>query len=208
VDCRREPEENSSEQGDPEREEENTRIQCDPPDVGKNRSVQTADRKHCPGANGQSHRTSNQRKQQTFSQKLADRPPPARPERCSDGHFFLTRRASRKQQVRDIRAGNQENNSDRCHENQERRPNLPDQLFAKRDHKYVPPHTRPVVGRGLSRELLCEKSHLRGSLSQIHASFQPSDHLPAMRATISWMSAVKRQRSPDLIVARKIESIW
>jgi hypothetical protein len=57
-----------------------------------------------------------QSQQHAFRQQMADQPTAARAERHTDRKLFTTRRGAAEQQVGDVRAGDQQNQSDHAHQ--------------------------------------------------------------------------------------------
>jgi len=69
----------------------------------------------------------------TLGQGLTNQTPPSRSERRADRDLLLTRRGSRQQQIRQIRADNEHDDGDRAPEHQQRLPDAPADVLRHRD---------------------------------------------------------------------------
>ena len=70
-------------------------------------------------------------------------------ERAPDRHLALPHRRAREQQVRDVRAGDEQDEADRGEQRQQRRTHVADQVVVQRDDAQRPSGGRGIVGRVL-----------------------------------------------------------
>jgi hypothetical protein len=120
-------------------------------------------------------RGADDRQDQTFDQQLPDETPASGAERRTDPHFALTGGRAGQQQVRDIRAGNQQHDADGPEQHQHPGPGRrTDQIILKRTHAdepvLVPDRMRLLERRG-------NLVHLGLRLFHRDAWFQPGDAL-------------------------------
>ena len=85
---------------------------------------------------------------------------PARAERRSHGDLLLARQRSRQQQVRDVRAGDQQHESHRRHEHEQRQPHAADRLLLQRQHAKRQAAVRRIEVRVLAPETGGERVEL------------------------------------------------
>ena len=76
----------------------------------------------------QAGRTACKRHDHALDEQLTEEPAAIRAERMADGHLTLAAGGANQQQVRDVGAGNQENEPDRGQEHEQRRPHARHQL--------------------------------------------------------------------------------
>ena len=81
----------------------------------------------------QSRRAAQQPEQQTFRQQLTDQPPPVRAKGRPNGHLLLPARRARQQQVGDVRAGNEKDETNRSEQDQHRPPDVSDDRIEERN---------------------------------------------------------------------------
>src|SRR5262249_38244497 len=99
-----------------------------------------AKRIHSPGGQQQPERAAECSQQQTFGQQLPDQSAPAGAEREQNGEFLSPLRVARQQQVRQIRARDQQHKQDGELQRQHRRP-----IFSQ-------PRQRVAQSRQLNRQ--------------------------------------------------------
>ena len=109
---RRQPEENSRQQGDPDRETQNHSVDTD---LLRRRVPVRGERdEHCNAGEGEQHtqQATQEGKQHAFGEQLADHAPPAGPERGTQGNLRLPCGAASQEQVGHVAAGDEQNETD------------------------------------------------------------------------------------------------
>ena len=106
---------------------------------------------------------------------MPDDPAAAGAHRCSDRDLFLARSAAREKKVGDVRAGNQQHQSNRAEEREERRLYFADHSFVKNLETGVPAFVR--VGKFL-RVLGVDRADARLRLLEIDPGVETRDRLP------------------------------
>ena len=86
--------------------------------------------------------------QQALRKELPDHPPEPCAQRGTYGNLPLAGRRARQQHVRDIGARDQQHESDRAHQHQQRRLNLTDHVLLQRSHYYVAVRARILRAPG------------------------------------------------------------
>ncbi len=107
----RDAEDNAGHEGDAEHEHEHAPVQQRRLPLGTRQQL------FAPVAHENAEAAADRREQQAFGQQLANHPQPRRTEREPDRQFLLTRRRAGEQQVRDIRADDQQHQKDDDAEN-------------------------------------------------------------------------------------------
>ena len=97
----------------------------------------------------------------------------------ADRQFRLPRRRSRQQQVRHVRTGDQQHESDCREQNPQRQPRVSHHLVEQR--RKVHAGTDAGVGKLLGQALLYSL-HFRASLRECNTRFQPPEHLQPVAA--------------------------
>ena len=107
-------EKNTRQHRDHRRKSQHARIK---PDLCRARNAVAAhgqNQPHPAVSEQQTERAAGERQQHAFGEQLTDDPPPACAQRRAHGHFFLSPRRAREQQVRHVRAGDQQHQPHRA----------------------------------------------------------------------------------------------
>jgi len=121
----------------------------------------------------QSKHTAGKGKQYALSQKLADNPPPARPDGRADRNLPRPHGSTCNQQVCDIRAGDQQHQQHRTKQHQQCRSDITDNLFVYRNDVHAPAR---IELRILLFQILCYRAQLCLCLRNGHAWFQSGNY--------------------------------
>ncbi len=117
-----------------------------------------------PGGNGKSGDRPQDREQHALDQELLDDAPARGPEREADRHLTLSRACAREEEIRDVRAGDQQHARDDGRQHQERRGQLPPEIgpavASLRDRDRAFQEVVPGGRRGL-RERRLSNLHLQ-----------------------------------------------
>ena len=93
----------------------------------------------------QSQTAAEQSQQRALDQQLPDQPEASSAQRRADGDLFLPCRSARQQQVRHVRAGDQQHETDRAEQHEQQRFDLPDDLVVQRRDGNVRARVRILV---------------------------------------------------------------
>ena len=172
------------ERGD-QRERENDRIDRDLAQSGqclRTNRQQELERSIC---DTETECATDQAEQQTLLQQFTRNAPPSRAERRSRRELLLTSLHSHEQQIGDVRAGNQQHDADRSHEDPECVRHVADDILLERCE--VGPDSRaleqflvePRWGWPCIQPGRQHATHVRVGLLQRHARFEPGHTLIA-----------------------------
>ena len=116
---RNDPEENAGRDRKQNRENEDGEIELNIFRPGDSRRPQRDERFDSKMRQTETKRRANATEQQTFREQLRDESSAAGAERLADRHFFLARRGAGQHQVGDVRASNQQDETDRGEHHQQ-----------------------------------------------------------------------------------------
>ena len=163
---------------------------------------QAADeQRHAPEREQETGGAADQAEHGAFGQELTDDAAAARAERVADGDLTLTRAGPREQQIRDVRAGDQQHEADRAEHHQQARAHVADDLVLKRDDfAALAPRVREHPQRVGLAKIGYARAHLRLRARGGCAGREPGDGLTALTAAPQRASrrAIERERHPDL----------
>ena len=136
---------------------------------------------------------------QAFGEHLHYKPVASGAERRADGDLLLAHRRPHEQQVRDVRACDQDDDADRGEQREERRPDRANNLIVERHHfgGFVGARVRILAGQTLGNRL-----HLRVGLFERDARLSSGDHAEKMGAA-GRIGGIERDRLPELRGARR-----
>ena len=123
---RREAEQDAGDDRDAEREREDRAVERDGVEPGNVAGIDVADDLQRAVRDEQTGGAAEQAEQQALGQQLPDEPLPARAERGADRDFLLTAGRARQQQVRDVRARDQQHERHRSEQHENRQPHVAD----------------------------------------------------------------------------------
>jgi hypothetical protein len=103
--------------------------------------------------------TTNDREDEAFGQELSNDPRATRPQSRAHGELAIPRRRPREDQMRDVRARDEEHARDGAEKDHERQPHVADELFTKRNDCGT---TSSVGLRVVGSRLLRDRVELRG----------------------------------------------
>ena len=109
---RHEAEHNRHQQRNRKGEEKNVRAHADLADAGQIAVIKTDDQTHTPRCEQGADRSGDERQDQRFHDELPGQSCARRAQRRAQGNFFPSRRRAHEQKIRDIRAGDREQQSD------------------------------------------------------------------------------------------------
>jgi hypothetical protein len=136
---RNQSEQDSGDERNEKREEQDAAVDAD---VVQSRNIGRAENAHRPNGrecDEDSRRAARQAEQHALGQQLPEDARAARADCRADRDFFLASRRARQQQVRDVRAGDQQHKPDRAQQNIERQPYVAHDLFEQRHDAQVRP---------------------------------------------------------------------
>jgi hypothetical protein len=167
-------EEKSREHGNAEREEQHGGVQLDGVRARQHRRKLGAEDRQGPAREENSDRAAGDREQHRLGQHFADNPAAAGAKREPDGLFATPERRPRQRQVRDVRAGDQQDQPDGGEQHEESSPGrLRHDPVVDRRRRDTPVR---IVFRVLFPELQRDGVHLLLRLLDRHAVSQPADH--------------------------------
>ena len=195
----REAEEQAGDDGDRQREREHERIDDD---VGGTRdAVRVRREQSAQTGTGEERadRCADDREHDAFGEKLLHHAAPARAERRPDGELLLARVGSREQEIGEVRARNDQHESDDALQNPDRRLHAADDVVLQRiDPKPMPGRVRHV---GIRRDVLpVHELHLevRPRQRERHARLEATDQIEKVAAAVSRIDGIQRERQPQL----------
>ena len=197
---RREAEQEARRDAEDQGEEEHLAVDGDVAEPRDARRLQPLNRAHRNGRQRDAGGAAEQRQPDALGQQLAHDPKPARAHRGAHGHLALTRERSRQQQVRDIRARDQQHDPDRRQQHCQRRAHVAHHLLEQRHDR----ERQSAVGRVLLRMLLPQprgdQIHLGLRRRHGHARLQRADHVIVLAVAASRRGRRQRQRQIDIAV--------
>src|SRR5690348_1049131 len=134
MDRRRESKNNSRQQRDAERPQQHRHVQTNTLQADEIAWTDRDQRLDSEPGETQTEYTPEQRQQQALVQQLSRDAHAPRSERRPQRDLLFTRRRLRQEQVRDIRARDQQHESNRAQHQPERPPHVAEKLFAERQH--------------------------------------------------------------------------
>ena len=179
--ARHQTENETGEYCEPEREGDDRPIHADVIQPGDSLWLEADQQFHTPHRHEQTEPRSDDAENHAFCEQLTDQAAAPGTERRPNGHFRLTRRGPREQQVRDVRACNQQHEPDRAEQHEDCLPDVTDCGFVQRNGRKV--HTIVRV-RVLLRELFPDRLHLGFDPLDRDASLRTADHGQIPRATL------------------------
>ncbi len=142
---------------------------------------------------GEQHtdRCGAQRQQDAFRQQLAHDPSAFGAQRGANGELALARRGARQQQIGDISAGDDQDESDRTDQQQQRGLDVPDHVVLHADE----PHPMPGIRlRVLTGQDAADDRHLGLRRFHGHTRFEPANNLN------SWVRLPRTQQAPVILL--------
>ena len=122
VQRRRQPADDAGQRRDRQREQQHRRVERDLGFIGNRvRRHERQDRREPRVSQRRADHAGGQRQEQALGEQLSNQPPPARAERHADGHLALPRARARQHQVRDVGAGDEQEQRHRA----EQHPDVP-----------------------------------------------------------------------------------
>ena len=157
--------------------------------------LETDERVHTPYGEQQSERASGGSENRALGQKLAHQSTASCPERAADGHLRFARRRAGEQEIRDVRARDEQHESHGAEQDEHRLPDVPDHGFVKRYRREV----QPLVHVGiLLRELLANRLDLGGGLLDGNPGLDSSHRGQIPRAALARRELLRVfERRPD-----------
>ena len=131
---RHQAEQDAGSEGDRGGERQNVPIDLGPSDRGQIGRQHGRERVEAPGADEEPEYAAAHRKQQTLGEQLSNHSRTACTEGQSNGDLPPAAGPARKQQVRDVGAGDEEHEADRGQQHQQRRADVADDLLVERDY--------------------------------------------------------------------------
>ncbi len=132
--------------------------------------------RHAPVGAQYAEAAADQRKQQRFGEELTDQPAARGAERVANGQLTLPCRGLRQQQVRDVRARDQQQKTDRAEQDQQRSASLPGDRFLQRHDNSVFKEIVALLAGSLVNALR-ERADVSIGLLDAYAVAQPSDRV-------------------------------
>ena len=143
------------------------------------------------------------REHQAFREQLQHQPAAAGAERSADRHLLLANGRAHEQQVRDVCAGDEDDDRDGGEQREERRADRTDDLFFELDDLRGLVRTRIGILLG---EPLRDRLHLGRRLSDRDVGFEPGDHREEVAAARR-VGGIQRDGAPELYFARREKEI-
>ena len=163
---------------------------------GRSRRRHRRDGAHAEGRQGQADDAAQAREQQALDQELPDDLEPRRAEGEAHGDLRLPRRGARQQHVRDVGAGDQQDEADRDEQHREAEPRVADDALLERH--------RPAR-RGSCPERRFSRAVTRSTSAWAAAGSTPGFSRAKTRRLLPLAAvapAVERQRRPQLRLRR------
>ena len=152
--------------------------------------------RHAPERSQHAKTAAGQRKQEGFGQELTDQPAARRTERAANGELALSDRRLCEQQVRDVRARHQQQESHGAEQNQQRRASLArDRVLQRDDHSVL----EEVIAL-LARRIVNapgDRADVPIRLLDGHAVAEAPDGAVVVRRP-AWILAVQIGRQPQI----------
>ena len=159
---------------------------------------------HAPGGEHQSRGAAKQRDDQALGEQLAQQPRTAGAERGANRQLAVARRRARQQQVRDIRARDEQDERDGAEQDEERPAHFANQFHVQRHE----PDPDPAVRWILLLQPRRDHVHLRLGGRLPDARLQTSDHgQPERSPRLEQLLELphRRERHPQLGIGRMAE---
>ena len=152
--------------------------------------------------NGQQHAdaAAGQREDDALRQKLADQASSRRADCSADGHLAAAREPSREQQVRHVRAGNQQHEANRRRQHEHRSPRVADDLLLQRHDAEGQAAVGGIDVRMLAAESRRQRVHLGLSGRDRHAWLQLAKQVVVFAVSHERGVGGERQRQDDVRV--------
>jgi hypothetical protein len=180
--------------GDGKGERQHSEIQSR---VEHDREVHGIEAKQCSGADHreeESDRSPGERHQHALRQELPDQPGAPRPHRHAHGDLSLPAAGPRQQQIRHVRAGDEEHESNGGEEDQQGGANGRDRLLVDRDD--TRPDSRIGLGIGFG-DPGGNRAHLRVHSSQIDSVFGAAQYEERVPHAVR-IRPVEGERHPEI----------
>ena len=155
--------------------------------------------KRGPGKNNAEH-AAHRRQQQAFGEKLADEACAARAERGTDRDLFLSRERARQQEVCDVGARDQQDESDRAHQDEKRPAHAADNLIEKRHDAERQSSVRRVDVREVAAQPRRDRVHLGLRARSRYAGPKLRDDVVVFVVACGRRRRRKRERQENLAV--------
>ncbi len=146
-----------------------------------------------------------EREQDAFGEQLPQDAGAARAERRADRHLLLARHRARQQQVRHVRAGDEQDEPDRAGQHQQRRAHVADDFLLERDDVEREAAVRGIHAGMLRAQPRRDAVHLRLRPADRHARLQLADDVVVLAVADLRGVGRERQRQQDLGVLRAAE---
>ena len=169
---------------------------------GTSMGVSAASARIPPAARRDSQNRRRRRDEQALGQELRHEPPPARADRRAHRDLSRARRRPREQEARDVDAGDEEEQPHRAQQDEQRRPEEPDDLAVQLDDAGAPAVVGPHV---LAPEPRGERVELALRLLHRAARREPPHRLHEVRRA-AVLREIPHQPVPDIGVARKVKA--
>ncbi len=156
------------------------------------------DRGRCAEAEArqqQSRQSAGGREDQRLREQLLEDAPAPGAQRRTDRQFLTAAEATREQQVPDVRACDQQHESDRAEQHQERGPDVADDELLQRQDRRAPARVFLWI---VALEPLGDRVHLGLRTLDRHAGLQARDHLHVVVIADRPVFIGERQRYPDV----------
>ena len=148
---------------------------------------------------GEAEGSAGCREENALGEELAHEPHSFRAECGADRDFASSARRAGEQEVRDVRARDEQHEPDRTEQHEQRRPHAShdDAVHCVDLNAAVP----LLVGK-IVPDALCDGRHLRGRRSGIHARLEPPDDGHPMVAALFRLALRPEQWEPDVVADR------
>ena len=159
-----------------------------------------------PARGQETQRAAGKRQHDAFGQKLPDEPAAAGAECHPDRELARPRRGADQQEIRDVRARNEQHRADRADEHDERGPDGPRQILLERYGAWGPSQGFRIVGRMVGTKLRAERVEpVRSGLDRdprAQASNRAGKIVDAVDGRIAKRRAREARRDEHLALAR------
>ena len=165
--------------------------------VGRQERHEGVDR---PRRGDEAERAADGEERRDLGRRLRDQPSARGAERRAHRQLALTRQRAGEQQVRQVRAADQQHRRDGGEQHIQRPPDGGHGVGQHRHDLGIGPL---VHARILARELRRDRRHVRLRPRDRHARFQSRDREIRVRQSVDQLPAIEGERHVDLIVARR-----
>ena len=141
-----------------------------------------------PGHQHAEH-AAHDREQHALGQQLTNQAPAPGAERRAHRHLAAPRRGADEQQVRDVRARDQQHEADRTQEHQQSQADVLDQQVVRAHHRRI-----RIAGRVGGGDALCDGRHVCGRGVDGHAVLEAAEHGQRVQAASRQLAWTEHQR--------------